>query len=250
MDRRNDKSRTRGKRTVARTEVHRTTLETKEVRNNASIRKISKYGSQSRSYKIIPSQRPVGENGRGEGKQKGRPHQQGREGPGRRKKHIPRPDMESKATNHSGNQSHSEQKIERGKAPGLDGITTYLVKDLDEEGLKELTMMIRRWWNKKEIPSALTLARVVTPYKKGGPEKQENYRPTSLLNTFYKIIAAAIQRRLASALDKKLMNTQYGFRKKQEHSRRPLCSQKNAGVRRKSRAERGHDPTRFGKSFR
>ena len=63
------------------------------------------------------------------------------------------------------------------------------------------------------MPNTLQLARVVSLYKKGDPEVQENYRPISLLNTFYKIIAAAIQRRLASTLDSKLMNTQYGFRK-------------------------------------
>ena len=49
--------------------------------------------------------------------------------------------------------------------------------------------------------------------QKRDPEKQENYRPISLLNTFYKIIAAAMPRRLASSLDHLLMKTQYGFRK-------------------------------------
>ena len=33
------------------------------------------------------------------------------------------------------------------------------------------------------------------------------------MNTFYKTIAAAIQRRLAKTLDNELMNTQYGFRR-------------------------------------
>ena len=59
------------------------------------------------------------------------------------------------------------KKFERGKAPGPDGITTDLVKDLDEEGIKELTRMIKRWWNKKEIPSTITLARVVSLHKRG-----------------------------------------------------------------------------------
>ena len=54
---------------------------------------------------------------------------------------------------------------------------------------------------------------MVSLYKKEDPEIQENYRPISLLNAFYKMIAAAIQRGLAKTLDIKLMNTQYGFRK-------------------------------------
>ena len=63
------------------------------------------------------------------------------------------------------------------------------------------------------MPNTLTLARVVSLYKKSDPGKLENYRPISLLNTFYKIIATAIQRRLAGTLDNPIMNNQYGFRK-------------------------------------
>ena len=53
---------------------------------------------------------------------------------------------------------------------------------------------------------------MVSLYKKGNPDLQENYRPISLLNTYYKILAACLQNRLAEALDSKLMKTQYGFR--------------------------------------
>ena len=72
--------------------------------------------------------------------------------------------------------------------------------------------MLNEWWTSKRIPKKLTLARVVSLYKKGNPDLQENYRPISLLNTYYKIFAACLQNRLAEALDSKLMKTQYGFR--------------------------------------
>lgn len=72
--------------------------------------------------------------------------------------------------------------------------------------------MIANLWKEQKVPDSITLARVVSLYKTGDPEKQENYRPISLLNTFYKIIAAALQRRLAGTLDHLLMKTQYGFR--------------------------------------
>ena len=55
-------------------------------------------------------------------------------------------------------------------------------------------------------------ARVVSLYKKGDSSKLENYRPISLLQTFYKIIAALIKNRLAQGLEQWIMNTQYGFR--------------------------------------
>ena len=105
------------------------------------------------------------------------------------------------------------KKFKKGKAPGPDGITTDFLKDLNDEALEEIRKMVAKWWKSKEIPNNITLARVVSLYKKGDPEKQENYRPISLLNSFYKIVAAAIQRRLAGSLDTLLMKTQYGFRK-------------------------------------
>ena len=41
----------------------------------------------------------------------------------------------------------------------------------------------------------------------------ENYRPTSLLNSLYKLFAAIIQARLAEKIDGRLQKVQYGFRK-------------------------------------
>ena len=73
--------------------------------------------------------------------------------------------------------------------------------------------ILNEWWENRKLPDEAKITKVVSLYKKGSPDKQEKYRPISLLNTFYKIIAAVIQRRLASALDNKLMKTQYGFRK-------------------------------------
>ena len=61
-------------------------------------------------------------------------------------------------------------------------------------------------------------ARVVSIFKKGDPKKLANYRPISLLNSFYKIYAALIQRRLAEAIDKELSETQFAFRKNRSTS--------------------------------
>ena len=66
------------------------------------------------------------------------------------------------------------------------------MKDLNWEALEAIQKMISKWWKGQKVPDSITLARVVSLYKKGDPEKQENYRPINLLNTFYKIIAAAI----------------------------------------------------------
>ena len=59
-------------------------------------------------------------------------------------------------------------------------------------------------------------ARVVFIFKKGDSNKFETYRPTSLLNTLYKIQAAMLQQNRIFKKhipDRHLQNTQYGFRK-------------------------------------
>ena len=104
------------------------------------------------------------------------------------------------------------KKFKRGKTPGPDDISTDFIKDLGYEGRGALLSTLNDWWSSGTLPKDLTLARLFSLYKKGDPMKMENYRPISLLNTFYKILAAILQKRLAKALDDKLMNTQYGFR--------------------------------------
>jgi hypothetical protein len=72
--------------------------------------------------------------------------------------------------------------------------------------------MLNEWWSTWDIPDEMKTAKVASTYKKENPELQENYRPISLLNTFYKTIVQAVKWRLAEALDKKIMKSQYGFR--------------------------------------
>ena len=64
------------------------------------------------------------------------------------------------------------------------------------------------------MPTEMLKAEVVLIFKKGDTNTYENYRPISLLNSSYKILAAIIQKRLAKVIDPYLQKTQYGFRKK------------------------------------
>ena len=64
-----------------------------------------------------------------------------------------------------------------------------------------------------QIPEEWYLATVVSIFKgKGSDTDVGNYRPISLLNASYKILASMIQTRLAKASEHKLRKTQYGFR--------------------------------------
>lgn len=106
------------------------------------------------------------------------------------------------------------KKLKRRKALGPDDVPVEFFKELDDEGMTQLLEIINQWWVTEEIDDEIMKARVVLIFKKGGRENLANYRPISLLNTMYKLIAGIIQNRIAMKLDSKLQQTQYGFRRK------------------------------------
>ena len=105
------------------------------------------------------------------------------------------------------------KNMTRGKAPGPDNITADWLKDLETDVREKLLEMLNTWWMSHKLPEDMDKARVASLYKKGDPDKQENYRPISLLNIFYKIVAAVLKRRLEDGLDLNICENQFGFRK-------------------------------------
>lgn len=104
------------------------------------------------------------------------------------------------------------KKLTNGKTPGPDFVTTELVKWLNESNRAFLLTLINRIIEKDELEESLKLANVASIYKKGNSSDLANYRPISLLQTFYKILASLIKERIDSGLDEWLTKTQYGFR--------------------------------------
>ena len=68
------------------------------------------------------------------------------------------------------------------------------------------------------FPKELKMAKVIPVYKSGSTMELNNYRPISVLNTFYKVFKRLMYDRLAKFLDKYniLYQNQVGFR--QGHS--------------------------------
>jgi len=68
-------------------------------------------------------------------------------------------------------------------------------------------------WREKTLPPDWHRARVVAIFKKGKVELPDNYRPISLLNVGYKILAAILLDRIkAGGAEDRMWPSQYGFR--------------------------------------
>jgi hypothetical protein len=115
--------------------------------------------------------------------------------------------------------NHVIKHLKNNKSPGPDGIRTETFKWLNNASRHSLLKIINKYWKNQtseaeEEYTKIFEARVVLLYKKGDPKKTENYRPISLLNTFYKILMSLIQKRLAFHYDVLIGEKQFGFRAK------------------------------------
>ena len=87
-----------------------------------------------------------------------------------------------------------------------------LLKWLNAANRQLLLRLINNWWQSKEAPTELFLARVVPLFNKGDTDNAANYRPISLLSSLYKVYMIMIRQRMQNAINDALSNTQYGFR--------------------------------------
>ena len=104
-------------------------------------------------------------------------------------------------------------RIKNNKTPGNDGIRGELFKWLDEGNRQHLLQVLSQCFADEHMAPHHLQAIVVSIYKKGDSSKLENYRPISLLNSCYKLLAALIKDSLVQGPDKWIIPTQYGFRK-------------------------------------
>ena len=110
-------------------------------------------------------------------------------------------------------------KQQNNKAPGTDNLRAELVKQIDEENRSTLLELFKCIFHSGKLEDSLHEASVVSTFKKGDSSKLENSRPISLLQTFYKLLAAMIKNRLSQGFENWTMNTQYGFRSGRSTSR-------------------------------
>ena len=87
-----------------------------------------------------------------------------------------------------------------GKAPGCDGLTAEFFKAFEETLAPIVVSVFQDIWNRKKISDLQRLAVIILLFKKGNPQMLANYRPISLTNTDYKILAYVLSNHLSTHL--------------------------------------------------
>ena len=92
-----------------------------------------------------------------------------------------------------------------------DGTIIELLKWFDMDNKEELLKLFNHWWQTKEAPEELYFARVAFIFKKGETDIASNYRPISLLTSFYKVYMIPIREIIQIHTKKLVTDTQFGF---------------------------------------
>jgi Reverse transcriptase (RNA-dependent DNA polymerase) len=104
--------------------------------------------------------------------------------------------------------------LKNNSAPGMDNISSKLVKSCHIFILEPLQHIINLIFSSGQIPKQFKLSLVTPIFKNGNKEHICNYRPISVINTFAKIFEKCLKVRLVNFLEKNniLHNRQYGFK--------------------------------------
>lgn len=105
-------------------------------------------------------------------------------------------------------------QLQENKAPGIDGISNKLIKQIKDCILEPLTSIFNQSLCDGEFPQNWKTACVSPIYKSGDKYSPDNYRPISLLGIFSKLLEKIMNKRLMQYLESNnlLSNFQFGFR--------------------------------------
>lgn len=109
---------------------------------------------------------------------------------------------------------HVIKTLKNGTSPGIDSISSLLVKNIHTNILDVLQYLINSSFEKGIFPDKLKEAVVIPLYKSGSKHECNNFRPISLLSTFAKIYEKLMKKRLIHFLEQNnfFSSKQFGFR--------------------------------------
>jgi hypothetical protein len=101
------------------------------------------------------------------------------------------------------------------KAPGIDGVTPILLKEMSKKGLVLLTCIFNDILKQKYWPSQLKTVEIIMIHKPSkNPNNVSSYRPISLLPIISKLFEKLLLKRIRSDSnrEKLISSHQFGFR--------------------------------------
>ena len=96
----------------------------------------------------------------------------------------------------------------RNKGPGIDGITGEFYREFRQKLVPVLERLFREIEETGEMTESMTMGLVSIICKKGDRDRLENYRPLSMLNKDYKILARVLANRIKGVIGTVVGNTQ------------------------------------------
>ena len=99
-------------------------------------------------------------------------------------------------------------ELGRNKSPGTDGIIGEFYIEFREELTPVLDRLFRWIEERNEMPESMSTGLVKIIHKKGSKDRLEHYRPLSMLNGDYKILAKVLANRIKGVIGTVVGNTQ------------------------------------------
>ena len=104
------------------------------------------------------------------------------------------------------------------KAPGMDCVTTRLLRETARTIAPSLTILFNRSFEECSFPAQWKEALVIPVFKRGDRSQLTNYRPIALLSTVGKVCERVVFNALYNFISPYLSDQQSGFRKKDNTS--------------------------------
>jgi hypothetical protein len=90
--------------------------------------------------------------------------------------------------------------MKKEKAPGVDGVTAEMLLSCCDFMGTDLSAVIHEFWKKKKLARSMLAAIIKLILKGGDRQLLKHWRPLSLLNVPYKVIAKLLANRLKKVL--------------------------------------------------
>ncbi|GFS26510.1 RNA-directed DNA polymerase from mobile element jockey-like [Elysia marginata] len=109
---------------------------------------------------------------------------------------------------------HAPRKMKNGKAPGLDNISTEMLKALGNFGIVKLTEIFNYIYDSGHLPEDLLQSVFITLPKKPKAVECRDFRTISLTSNVTKLLLKILLEKMKNKIEYEISDEQFGFRPK------------------------------------